>query len=92
MDELLSLGMSNSSQALLSGCSAGGLAILIHCDEFRQLFPKDTNVKCLADAEKILLEIPQSRLFIVMLFPSRFFFTKLRFLPFNFYLNDHCFS
>lgn len=37
-------------QALLSGCSAGGLATLIHCDDFRELLPKDATVKCLADA------------------------------------------
>ncbi|KAF7825674.1 pectin acetylesterase 5-like [Senna tora] len=50
MDELLSIGMSRAKQALLSGCSAGGLATLIHCDEFRELFPEDANVKCLSDA------------------------------------------
>ncbi|KAK4539897.1 hypothetical protein RGQ29_031871 [Quercus rubra] len=50
MDELLSIGLSNAKQALLSGCSAGGLATLIHCDNFRELLPKDTTVKCLADA------------------------------------------
>ncbi|KAL1546342.1 [Wnt protein] O-palmitoleoyl-L-serine hydrolase [Salvia divinorum] len=50
MDELLTIGMSESRQALLIGCSAGGLAALIHCDDFRDLFPKDTDVKCLADA------------------------------------------
>ena len=37
-------------QALLSGCSAGGLASILHCDEFRELFPKNTKVKCLGDA------------------------------------------
>ncbi|CAI0471813.1 unnamed protein product [Linum tenue] len=36
--------------AFLTGCSAGGLATLIHCDDFRQLLPKYTTVKCLADA------------------------------------------
>ncbi|URE13110.1 protein notum [Musa troglodytarum] len=36
--------------ALLSGCSAGGLASILHCDEFRALFPQSTKVKCLADA------------------------------------------
>ncbi|KAJ4842679.1 hypothetical protein Tsubulata_014901 [Turnera subulata] len=57
MEELLSLGMSNAKQALLSGCSAGGLATLIHCDNFRDLLPKDATVKCLADAGKMLVEI-----------------------------------
>ncbi|XP_024627184.1 pectin acetylesterase 5 [Medicago truncatula] len=50
MNELLSIGMSKAKQALLSGCSAGGLATLIHCDNFRQLLPKEATVKCLADA------------------------------------------
>ncbi|MED6180331.1 Pectin acetylesterase 5 [Stylosanthes scabra] len=50
MDELLSIGLSNAKQALLSGCSAGGLATLIHCDDFRKYFSKEINVKCLADA------------------------------------------
>lgn len=39
-----------TSQALLTGCSAGGLATLVHCDDFRELLSKDTDVKCLADA------------------------------------------
>ncbi|KAL4603964.1 hypothetical protein ACB092_10G161500 [Castanea dentata] len=50
MEELMSKGMQKASQALLSGCSAGGLAAIIHCDEFRDLFPKTTKVKCLSDA------------------------------------------
>ncbi|XVE61874.1 hypothetical protein DITRI_Ditri06bG0074200 [Diplodiscus trichospermus] len=50
INELLSLGLSNAKQALLSGCSAGGLATLIHCDDFRDHLPKDASVKCLADA------------------------------------------
>ncbi|KAE8696579.1 Pectin acetylesterase 5 [Hibiscus syriacus] len=50
MSELLSLGLSKAKQALLSGCSAGGLATLIHCDDFRDHLPKDAIVKCLADA------------------------------------------
>lgn len=36
-------------QALLSGCSAGGLASILKCDEFRGLFPSRTKVKCLSD-------------------------------------------
>ncbi|XP_048336789.1 pectin acetylesterase 3 isoform X1 [Ziziphus jujuba] len=50
MKEFLSKGMQNADQALLSGCSAGGLASILHCDEFRDLFPKTTKVKCLSDA------------------------------------------
>ncbi|KAJ6806784.1 pectin acetylesterase 5-like isoform X1 [Iris pallida] len=50
MDELLSKGLENAKQAFLTGCSAGGLATFIHCDSFRALMPKETVVKCLADA------------------------------------------
>lgn len=54
MEELMSLGMNNAEQALLSGCSAGGMASIIHCDEFRDLFPETTRVKCLSDAGMFL--------------------------------------
>ncbi|KAK6911718.1 Pectinacetylesterase/NOTUM [Dillenia turbinata] len=54
MEELMSKGMRNANQALLSGCSAGGLAAILHCDEFRNLFPKTTKVKCLSDAGMFL--------------------------------------
>ncbi|CAH9141067.1 unnamed protein product [Cuscuta epithymum] len=50
MDELMSKGMRHAEQSLLSGCSAGGLASILHCDEFRSLFPSSTRVKCLSDA------------------------------------------
>ncbi|KAK6121058.1 hypothetical protein DH2020_045209 [Rehmannia glutinosa] len=50
MEELMSKGMHDANQALLSGCSAGGLASILHCDEFRSLFPESTKVKCLSDA------------------------------------------
>ncbi|KAF8394767.1 hypothetical protein HHK36_020982 [Tetracentron sinense] len=50
MEELMSKGMRYANQALLSGCSAGGLASILHCDEFRDLFPRTTKVKCLSDA------------------------------------------
>ncbi|KAG9130646.1 hypothetical protein Leryth_011896 [Lithospermum erythrorhizon] len=50
MEELMSKGMFYADQALLSGCSAGGLAVFLHCDEFRTLFPRDTHVKCMSDA------------------------------------------
>ncbi|KAJ4819241.1 Pectin acetylesterase [Rhynchospora pubera] len=49
-EELMGIGMSSAQQALLSGCSAGGLASVLHCDNFRALFPSQTIVKCLADA------------------------------------------
>lgn len=56
MDELLSVGMSNAKQAFLTGCSAGGLAALIHCDDFRERLPQHATVKCLADASFFLDE------------------------------------
>ena len=37
-------------QALLSGCSAGGLATFLHCDDFKSLLPENASVKCLSDA------------------------------------------
>ncbi|XP_058215159.1 pectin acetylesterase 5-like isoform X2 [Rhododendron vialii] len=43
-------------KALLSGCSAGGLATLIHCDDFHEILPKTATVKCLADAGFFLNE------------------------------------
>ncbi|XP_020580747.1 pectin acetylesterase 5-like isoform X2 [Phalaenopsis equestris] len=50
IDQLLSEGLVKAKQAFLTGCSAGGLATFIHCDNFRSRLPKDTMVKCLADA------------------------------------------
>ncbi|XP_065879298.1 pectin acetylesterase 8-like [Euphorbia lathyris] len=49
IEELLSLGMKNAENALLSGCSAGGLASVLHCDSFKALLPMGTKVKCLTD-------------------------------------------
>ncbi|GFY89122.1 pectinacetylesterase family protein [Actinidia rufa] len=51
MEDLMSKGMRNANQALLSGCSAGGLAAILHCDEFRYLFPRRTKVKLSGVAE-----------------------------------------
>ncbi|XP_068342353.1 pectin acetylesterase 12-like [Pyrus communis] len=49
MDDLMSKGMCDANQALLFGCSSGGLSSILHCDEFRGLFPTTTRVKCLSD-------------------------------------------
>ncbi|PNT73687.1 hypothetical protein BRADI_2g62426v3 [Brachypodium distachyon] len=38
------------AQVLLTGCSAGGLATILHCDDFSARFPHEVSVKCLADA------------------------------------------
>ncbi|KAI7728247.1 hypothetical protein M8C21_019030 [Ambrosia artemisiifolia] len=54
IQELMSKGMRYANQALLSGCSAGGLASILHCDEFRGFFSRRTKVKCFADAGMFL--------------------------------------
>ncbi|KAG2587316.1 hypothetical protein PVAP13_5NG134000 [Panicum virgatum] len=50
LDELMQKGLAHSEQALLTGCSAGGLATLLHCDDFRARFSSEVLVKCLPDA------------------------------------------
>ncbi|KAM7273616.1 hypothetical protein ACFE04_028280 [Oxalis oulophora] len=50
MEELMDKGMRYANQALLSGCSAGALASILHCDEFSGLFSSNIRVKCLSDA------------------------------------------
>ncbi|KAL6536325.1 Pectin acetylesterase 8 [Orobanche gracilis] len=50
MEDLLAKGMKNAQNAVISGCSAGGLTSILHCDNFKALLPIGTKVKCLADA------------------------------------------
>ncbi|KAF8724627.1 hypothetical protein HU200_020898 [Digitaria exilis] len=50
LDELMGKGLAHSEQALLTGCSAGGLATLLHCNDFRERFPQEVTVKCFPDA------------------------------------------
>ncbi|CAA0821379.1 Pectin acetylesterase 8 [Striga hermonthica] len=50
MEDLFGQGMSNAQNAVLSGCSAGGLTSILHCDKFAALFSHNTKVKCFADA------------------------------------------
>ncbi|KAL5864194.1 hypothetical protein ACOSQ3_001708 [Xanthoceras sorbifolium] len=50
IEDLLAKGMKNAQNAILSGCSAGGLTSILHCDKFRTLLPVGTKVKCLSDA------------------------------------------
>ncbi|KAG8054387.1 hypothetical protein GUJ93_ZPchr0001g30454 [Zizania palustris] len=50
VDELMEKGLASAQQALLSGCSAGGLATLLHCNDFYARFPKEVSAKCLPDA------------------------------------------
>ncbi|XP_062226626.1 pectin acetylesterase 7-like [Phragmites australis] len=50
IDDLLARGMNKAKNALLSGCSAGGLAAILHCDRFHDLLPATAKVKCFSDA------------------------------------------
>lgn len=50
MEDLLIKGMNKAENALISGCSAGGLTSILHCDGFRRLLPTGAKVKCLSDA------------------------------------------
>ncbi|KAJ9134920.1 hypothetical protein P3X46_032160 [Hevea brasiliensis] len=50
IDDLLAKGMKNAQNAILSGCSAGGLAAILHCDKFKSLLPATARVKCVSDA------------------------------------------
>ncbi|XP_021855902.2 pectin acetylesterase 8 isoform X3 [Spinacia oleracea] len=50
IEDLLLKGMRKAKNAILSGCSAGGLTSILHCDSFRALLPIGTKVKCLSDA------------------------------------------
>nr|GEU97122.1 pectin acetylesterase 8-like [Tanacetum cinerariifolium] len=50
VEELLEKGMIFADNAILSGCSAGGLTSILHCDDFKALLPASARVKCLADA------------------------------------------
>ncbi|KAL3498104.1 hypothetical protein ACH5RR_040836 [Cinchona calisaya] len=50
IEDLLAKGMRSAENAVLSGCSAGGLTSILHCDSFRALLPLGTKVKCFADA------------------------------------------
>ncbi|KAM3355425.1 hypothetical protein ACQJBY_025917 [Aegilops geniculata] len=48
--ELMKKGLANATQVLFTGCSAGGLATILHCDDFSARFPQQVSVKCFADA------------------------------------------
>ncbi|PIN22269.1 Pectin acetylesterase [Handroanthus impetiginosus] len=48
--DLLPKGLGQARKALLSGCSAGGLATFLHCDNFTSYLPENASVKCLSDA------------------------------------------
>ncbi|OIV94404.1 hypothetical protein TanjilG_25466 [Lupinus angustifolius] len=50
VEDLLAKGMKNARNAIISGCSAGGLTSILHCDRFRALLPTRAQVKCISDA------------------------------------------
>ncbi|KAK7360562.1 hypothetical protein VNO77_02568 [Canavalia gladiata] len=50
VEDLLAKGMKNAENAILSGCSAGGLATILQCDRFKTLLPTGAKVKCVPDA------------------------------------------
>lgn len=50
IEDLLAKGMKDAKNAIISGCSAGGLTSILNCDKFKSLLPAATKVKCLADA------------------------------------------
>ncbi|KAG2715895.1 hypothetical protein I3760_03G100100 [Carya illinoinensis] len=47
--DLLPKGLVRTRMALLSGCSAGGLASFLHCQNFTNYLPENASVKCLSD-------------------------------------------
>ena len=42
--------LSAATDAILGGCSAGGMAVYLHCDEFSALVPSTAKTRCIADA------------------------------------------
>ncbi|KAI3800174.1 hypothetical protein L1987_35484 [Smallanthus sonchifolius] len=72
IEDLLPKGLGLANKALLSGCSAGGLASYLHCNNFSSYLPDTTAVKCLGDAG-FFLDSPG----INMLHTQRIFFQNL---------------
>jgi hypothetical protein len=50
MEDLLAEGMHKAEQALLTGCSVGGLSAFFYCDDFHNLLHRSAKVKCMPDA------------------------------------------
>ncbi|XP_065030415.1 pectin acetylesterase 9-like isoform X8 [Musa acuminata AAA Group] len=48
--DLLPKGLIQADKVLLSGCSAGGLATFLHCDDLTRFVPETATVKCISDA------------------------------------------
>lgn len=72
IQHLLDVGMASAEHVLLTGCSAGGLAAILHCDQLRALLPAAATVKCLSDGGLFL------DAYVLVLCPlTRLFFSKL---------------
>eukprot|EP00898_Chlorokybus_atmophyticus_P002121 jgi/Chlat1/290/Chrsp1S03060 len=50
MSSLMKRGLSTAKSVLLTGCSAGGLAVYYSCDTVRAMLPSTTGLKCMSDA------------------------------------------
>ncbi|RZC57063.1 hypothetical protein C5167_004365 [Papaver somniferum] len=86
VDDLLPKGLNVADKALLSGCSAGGLATFLHCDNFTSYLPKTATVKCMSDAG-VFLDIMD----INLNYKAREFFRKLVVLQgAEQFLNENC--
>nr|GMD92230.1 pectin acetylesterase 8-like [Ipomoea batatas] len=55
VDELMAKGMNAAKNVIFAGGSAGGLGVLVHCDNFTSRFPKGVRVKCLSDCSLFLV-------------------------------------
>uniref|UniRef100_A0A2C9VSE1 Pectin acetylesterase n=1 Tax=Manihot esculenta TaxID=3983 RepID=A0A2C9VSE1_MANES len=71
IQDLLPKGLGQARQALLSGCSAGGLSSFLHCDDLAKVLP-NAGVKCLSDAGFFLDEKDVS-----LKYAMRSFYAKL---------------
>ncbi|KAJ0842553.1 putative pectinacetylesterase/NOTUM [Helianthus annuus] len=72
IEDLQPKGLGSADKALLSGCSAGGLASYLHCNNFSNYLPDTTAVKCLGDAG-FFMDAPD----ISILHTQRTFFQQL---------------
>lgn len=58
---LLAMGMNKAKEVILKGCSAGGLAVYLHCDLFADMLKEagvDARVVCMPDAGFFRMDIP----------------------------------
>ncbi|KAI3901336.1 hypothetical protein MKW92_024651 [Papaver armeniacum] len=86
--DLLPKGLNVAEKALLSGCSAGGLATYLHCDDFTSFLPKNATTKCMSDAG-VFLDIMDFQLN----YTAREFFQKVVALHgAEQFLNENCTS